>query len=435
MKKNLKLPTIIGIIVLILGLGAGLILLQFRNNILFNLKASPDRDPKEVKVTNISDKSFTISWITDKTTVGYVVFGETIGSLSQNAPDTDDSAKTSHSITLVGLKPTTDYYFKINSDGALKDNNGIAWKTKTGTTISTSTNTQIVSGSVVTQTGQPLPDALVYLNTGSSSIISTKTSANGNFVIPLSKLRNSDLSGYPVLTAKSLIEILVQSGTGAIATAQIYLEATNPVPAMSIGQNYDFRDEAPNNTISENPEANVNIPQATPANSGFNLGNTGSPAPAGSVTLESIDQGEKVTTTTPEFFGEGLKGTEITIEIHSTENITGKVVVDSKGNWTWEPPQGLSPGSHTITLKWKDAQGILRTLTRSFVVEASSGPAFVATPSGSPKATASATPRITRPATDSGTPVAGIATPTLVSFSIGFAFLACAIFIGKKSFD
>ncbi|MEK7526057.1 MAG: Ig-like domain-containing protein [Patescibacteria group bacterium] len=434
MKKNIKLPTIVGIVVLILGLGAGIFLLQFKN--IFNLKASPDQDPKQVKITNISDKSFSVSWITDKATVGFVSFGESATTLNQTAPDTDDSAKNVHTITVVGLTPNKNYFFKISSDGTLKDNNGIAWNAQTGPTLSVSTNAQIVSGNVVTSTGQPATQALIYLTTSGSSTVSAKVSANGSWVIPLSKLRTSDLQGYPVLTNKTLVEILIQTGTGSIATAQIYLEATNPVPTMSIGQNYDFRNQTPNNISGTNPEANLTLPEDETPLSGLNIA-TGSPTPVtgSTVTIENVTQGEIVNTTQPEFFGEGPKGTKITIEIHSTQAISGTTTVDSSGNWNWEPPKDLEPGSHTITLKWTDASGILRTLTRSFVVEAAEGPAFVATPSGSPKASPSATPRVTRPATDSGTPVAGVATPTLVMLSLAVSFIAISVFVTKKSFE
>ncbi len=440
MKKDIKLPTIVGIVVLVLGLGAGIFLLQFKN--IFNLKASPDQDPKEVRITNVSDKSFSVSWITDKATVGFVSFGESATTLNQTSPDTDDSAKNVHTITVVGLSANKDYFFKLSSDGVLKDNNGIAWKVRTGPTLSVSTNSQIVSGNVVTSTGQPVTQAIVYINVSGSSSISAKVSANGSWVLPLSKLRTSDLAGYPTLTNKTLVEILIQTGTGSIATAQIYLEATNPVPAMSIGQNYDFRNQTANNASGDTPAANLNLPEDKDQQSGLNLGTniaTSSPNPASIVTIENVTQGEIVNSTQPEFFGEGPKGTKIVIEVHSTEAITGSTTVDSSGNWNWEPPKDLEPGSHTITLKWTDAQGILRTLTRSFVVQAAEGPAFVATPSGSPKAspkaTASATPRVTRPATDSGTPVAGVATPTLVMLSIAITFIAISVFITKKSFE
>jgi len=94
---------------------------------------------------------------------------------------------------------------------------------------------------------------------------------------------------------------------------------------------------------------------------------------AETVTLESLDEDEIITSTEPEFFGEGPPGTTITITIES-DPITDQTTISSLGGWNWSPPEGLSEGAHKITITWRDASGILRTLTRTFIVQASEGP-------------------------------------------------------------
>lgn len=445
MKKIIKLPTIIGIIVLIGGLAAGVLLIQYRQ--IFKLGASPDTTPQDVKVTNISDKSFTVSWITDKPTVGYLNFGET-GSPDQTARDTESIAKNIHQVIVLAAKPSTNYFFKINSDGVEMDNSGIPWKTKTGPAILAQPDSKIISGAVMTAGGRPAGGILVYVNASGMSPISTRTSAGGTWIIPIGTARTSDLAAPINLASNPLLEIFVQGGADGVSSAQIYTNSANPVPNIILGQTHNFKDQPANNTDSL-PKANVDIPEDS-NQSGFDVPQGTDTSQTEAVTLDSVTAGEVIQSTKPEFFGEGPASTKITITVES-DPITDSVTVGTNGQWNWEVPQNLEPGNHTVTLSWKDAAGIARTLTRTFVVSAAEGPAFEASssaspsttpkasPTSTPKASAtprvSATPKITLPATDSGTPVAGSLTPTIALSIMGIGLLAIAVFSAKKAFQ
>ena len=74
MKREFRLPTLVGLLVATAGLVSGLVLL--REPIGQRLQASAEETPREVKVTNISDVGFVVSWITDKAVAGYVQYGE-----------------------------------------------------------------------------------------------------------------------------------------------------------------------------------------------------------------------------------------------------------------------------------------------------------------------------------------------------------------------
>ena len=65
-----------------------------------------------VTVTNITDTSAVITWTTDEVSTSAVNYGTTtlLGST-----ESDSDYVTSHSITLTGLTPMTDYYFEISS--------------------------------------------------------------------------------------------------------------------------------------------------------------------------------------------------------------------------------------------------------------------------------------------------------------------------------
>ena len=70
----------------------------------------------EVKVSNITDLSTTISWVTDKPATSQIEYGTT-DAYGSTTP-LDQKLTTSHSATLSGLKPNTIYHFKVKSKDA-----------------------------------------------------------------------------------------------------------------------------------------------------------------------------------------------------------------------------------------------------------------------------------------------------------------------------
>lgn len=455
--KHTRIPTILGIIILVLGVGVGVAATQYRT--IFKTSASPDSLPQDVRITNVSDSSFTVSWVTDKETIGSVLWGTTQG-LGQTAVDEDTQLKNTHFITLRELQANTSYYFKISSGGQEYDNSGIPWQTQTTNTSTLSGSTDILSGSVLTQSGQPAQGVLVYITSEGLSPLSAYTSQSGSWVLPLEK---------NIVDNAQILQIFAQAGPSGVSTAQIRKGSANPTPTMTLGQTYDFKSNDYND--GENvPEATIDVAPPTEEEieevSGFDLSDS---TPASSVktvvTLESIDEGEIITTTDPEFFGEAPSGLNLNITVES-DPISASVKVPSSGNWSWSPPKDLEPGTHKITLSWTDTNGILRKLVRTFEVSAQEGPAFESTPSGStptptaspttrptaspsptvapsasssatPKATLSptpsASPRVSIPSTDSGTPIAGNLTPTLLLSIMGIGLLVISISIAIKA--
>ena len=437
MKNIIKIPTIVGVLFLVAGLAAGIILIQ--NTSIFRSGASPQAAPRNVRISNISDSSFTVTWQTDSQTFGFIKFGEG-ENLSQTAQD-DIEKSTVHSATAKNLKPQIKYSFKVNSQGSDFDSNGMPWAVSTGPALGKPEATIIMSGQVNQTSGAPAPQALVFATVPGGSPLSTVTSQNGSWLINLAEARASTLSTYASIDTKtSVIEILVQGNTGT-ATAKITPEAGRYTPAITLGTTQDFTNTLPGG--AEIPGTQLSLPNNIPTpQSKFNVEESSATATQETVTLDSVNEGETVTTLTPEFFGEGPPGTELTITIES-DPITQTVNVGNSGSWQWSTPQNLEPGEHKVTVAWRDALGILRTFTRSFVVSAAEGPAFEAsasanltpTPSASPtlapSTNSTASPLATPTATASVVPipVSGTLTPTIALFimSVGLAIAAAAI--------
>ncbi|MBU0572597.1 fibronectin type III domain-containing protein [Patescibacteria group bacterium] len=441
MRKN-KIPTFLGIILLVFGLAAGILLVQ--NKQIFRLGATPQTSPKDIRITNITDSSFTVSWATDKETGGFILWGETENSLTKTELNEISEISETHSVTAQGLSPDRTYFFKISSDGTTFDNNGVPWQITTGPELFGQTISNSISGTILTATGTPAEKAIVYITLAGASPLSTTTSQNGSWVIPISSARNQNLSSFiEINETTTLIEISVQAGSRGVATAQIYPASAKPTPPIILGESLDFKNE-PASEIGGIPKANVNLPDDATESSKFEITDDDTTGlSTEKVTLESHEEGEIVTSTEPEFFGEGPPGTTITITVESNP-VTDQTTISSSGDWSWSPPEGLSEGVHKITITWRDATGILTTLTRTFVVQAAEGPAFESTPSAtptsspiptiSPSPTASATPTATPTSTASGIPDSGSLKPTILYSIMGLGLIVFSLTLGFFTF-
>ncbi len=454
MKKKSTIPTILGIIILLGGIFAGVF--SLRNVQVFRIGASTEASPKDIRVSNITDNSATISWTTDKATLGFVTWGLSQGDTNKvESEDVSSQKYFSHNISLTGLSPNTNYFYKINSDGASFDNGGIPWQFTTGAPLDINKNSILLSGTVINATGAPEVKSLVYASVG-GYLLSTLTSNSGNFVFQLGSARTPDLKNYTQIdTSSTLVQVSVVAPPDGVASAQIFPQSGNPAPTIIIGQVYDFR-SSPANNQGGSPNANLNLPESASQSSKFNVNASPSTAKPTSVILESLTEGETVTSQKPQFFGKGPGGESIVITINSQSPISATVQIPQSGSWSYSVPTNLDPGNHTITISWIDTSGITRFLTRDFVVQAGEAPAFTASqsgatatptptatptvkPTGSPSASPTPTPKTTLTPTPTASatampvPVTGDLTPTLILFIMGLAVVAFSFVVWRIS--
>lgn len=240
------------------------------------------------------------------------------------------------------------------------------------------------------------------------------------------------------INGQDLLEINVQAGPEGIASAQIYAEKATATPLITLGQTYDFRNLTTNQNDSL-PKSEIQGPQETNKQPKFDISGYSTSSPSSTVSIESIKEGETINTTSPEFFGKGPASKQITITVESENPQTGTVLVGTNGIWRWSPPSGLTPGTHKITLTYRDDNGVLRSIVRTFVVQAAEAgePAFEATPSASLTPTptsivATATPSAQKTASPSATPaqpISGVKAPTLILFGTGLLLFVASGFL------
>lgn len=432
----IRIPTVLGLGLLAAGLVAGVFLVGKVQQITPRAAESLPT-PQNTTISNINDQSFVVSWTTSSGSIGFLEVGRSGQTSTRRVTDDRDKNATlpgsysTHYVTVDALQPNTTYSFRIGEGvNSFFDQNGAPFSTTTGPAIPANQISDLAQGTVTTAANQPAAGAVVYAQLPGAQLLSALVSTNGNWIVPLSTARISDLSGWTTYDRMTTIYVLrVEGGVDGRSDVILTTASDRPTSPIVLGQSYDFRQS----TSSPPTQATLQTSGATePEQSGsivsdslFEFSSLGPVTPVSSdVTLENPGKnGEVIGADKPEFFGRGPVGTPVDIIVKSSQTISGNVNVSSIGTWSFAPPSALAPGTHDITIKWTDTKGILQTLTRSFVVNAAGGPAFTSTPSAT---IAPLTPTPTtkpRSVVPSGTPPqSGNLTPSVLLFIIGSLF-------------
>lgn len=80
-------------------------------------KAGPQEQIKNLQIKSLNPTSITITWETDKESVGFVQYGTSPDMLERKAPENTSVLK--HEAKIENLKPQTTYYYKIGLDGKI----------------------------------------------------------------------------------------------------------------------------------------------------------------------------------------------------------------------------------------------------------------------------------------------------------------------------
>ncbi len=403
MKKsfwNKRIPTILGLFLITIGIG---LTSYFVNQGVFYItRATPVDNPQEVRITNITDSTTTISFSTNGEAIGSINIGENKDSLQKVLDDKDQTSgditpRKIHSITARNLKPQTKYYFSITSGEETYLNNDSFYEVTTGSLINSKPNEQEpITGKILLSNGEPPKEAIIYATIEEAQVISTIVKEDGSYILPLNSLRNKDLSSYFMFAENTNIKMTIV-GDGYSSNILLSLQQINPVPLITLSKNYDFTTslEAKKASESGKLEKLPSFPASSTSKNGISSPSIASPK----------EENQSFSDLKPEFKGKAIPNEVVKIIINSENQIEDEVNADKYGNWYYRPKEELSPGDHTITIISKDAQGILRTITKSFTVYASGSTfsdSLSPTPTGLPSITL--TPTITPLPTTTVTP-------------------------------
>jgi len=357
-----RIPTLFGLLLL----GIGLVTLNYAvtNQVFFFTQATPTYSPEEIRITNLTDTSFSVSYTTKDNVLGTLSY-EAAGLGEKVALDDRDQQAGNpqpyhlHHISVRNLKPGTNYSFAIiSSDKRFLDNDK-PFEVKTLAPLSQNPTTQPpIVGSVSYPDGTKNNNVIVFLVSDNAQIFSVLTKQDGNFVMPLNAIRTADFSSYLTFTQDSVIKLLAV-GLDAYATVSVLTSQINPVPPITLNNSYDFT------TSSElSPVPIASDAADTTSFPSFEATEASAPKPN---IINPVNQ-ETFNDQQPQFEGTAIPNAEVEIEINSETPIKTTVITNSNGSWNYRPSSQLAPGEHTITIKSKDTQGVLQTITRSFTI-------------------------------------------------------------------
>jgi hypothetical protein len=423
---NKRIPTVLGVMVLIGGLVAGILLVSKPQSLL--TKAGPTSVPKNVKISNKGAESVAVSWTTDVPVTGLLRYSDNPSNLSLPGADTRDQMSgtagvfTTHYVVLTNLKASTTYYFEIVTGSASYSDNNKPYQVRTGV-ITNSGAEDIISGKVLSVDGQGLEGAVVYVEIDGGETLSALTKNGGMWQLNLGEVKDSKGQVLAYDRQNQQVSLFVQGGVLGTATALTNTASDSPVMDIVMGTNVNL--VATTDLTSGEPASNAVTPEEISSGAGFGGLADGVVATETEELLNPMAEGEKIATSSPEFRGKLPAGTNLKITVNSQTEQSVDLTVGEDGAWVWTPPLGLEPGEHTISIEYQDQGGVLQTITRSFVVlaaeEAAGLPSFTATGSAEPTAvpTVIEASGSSMPSTESGVPEAGVLTSTYWLLIVG----------------
>ncbi|OGH38192.1 MAG: hypothetical protein A3B44_00880 [Candidatus Levybacteria bacterium RIFCSPLOWO2_01_FULL_38_21] len=386
MRENIwskRIPTLLGIFLIVIGIAITSYLVK--TGAILTSKAGPSETPENIRISNISSTSFTVSYKTAENVIGSVNFGKDkkLGLTALDDRDRQGSLKEHkiHYITVKNLEPSTNYYFSITSgskDFLQKEGPFII---KTAPAIEGSSLEKTIKGEVILPNGDKPSEAIIYLTSDNSQTIST-FAINGSYFLFLNSLKTGSLTSYFIFSNETVFRIFVLGEDSLVSNAKLSVSESEEIPVITLGSDYDF-------TQGNLPTASQSASAGFPS-SAFQVSTTEK-----TPKINIPKNNQTFTDSQPKFSGTALPNSTVDITIRSLENIKAQVVTDIYGNWNFRPTTALSPGDHTITIVTRDVSGILRTLTQSFTVFASGSQVVEsATPSATPVVTLTVTPTL-----------------------------------------
>lgn len=389
MRFPTKFPTLIGIVLfLLLVTGFAFI---FERIIRFPSRASTGTTPTSVEITNVTDTTFSISWLTGGEVTGTVRVTDEKKRSWVAYDERDLSGKLgaypTHHVTVRNATPNTRYTVKISTGGK-------PYEVRTGPTLSGSTNLEPSYGRVSTETGSPAVGNIVYLTLPQSQKLSALISASGSWIIPLNLIRSDDLTSFVSGNDRLTETILVRASDKETSAITDTLN-DNPVPDMTLGKTYDFRKVQAQ--ASKTPDV---------------LGAT-------TISLVKPQEGAALTTNVPLIQGTGIPGNLVSITLGITSPVGGTATVGNDGIWRFTPLVTLSPGKQMVTITTNDEDNKPVAISHSFeILKSGTQVLGTATPS------ATLTPTPTSTLAGEPLPQSGSILPTLILLILGMGLLS-----------
>ena len=210
-------------------------------------KSAAKTDSWGVRITDIRDSSFTVSWITQNEMTGAIHFGTDPAKLDQIAYDVrgDNLSDYLHYVKIDGLPiANATYFFDIHSGSVVDDNGGNHYVVTTGPTLDLSTPGESIYGLVIQSDGETVvKQCVVYItlsdnnSTGSLGTSATMShlivqTDSGHWYTKPTNALTPDLDGYFVSSSGDNVELDAQCGRDGTASLVIEIGDEAQAPDM-----------------------------------------------------------------------------------------------------------------------------------------------------------------------------------------------------------
>lgn len=436
-----KIPTLLGLILIVALIGGLSVVVNFTQN--SPIKAFKTLEPRDIRVSNITSSSFTVTWVTNEPATGMVKLNENLFSSKICFDDRDIQGKIrnyyTHSTTCKQVKPSTQYVFQIISNGKTYSNKSGVYAVYTAPTVN-----QVLSGlepafgMVLNQDNSPSIGALIYVTLENGQTLSGLTNETGSWLIPINVVRSEDLTRYITLTGERLTEYVTVKNQVDEATAITDSLNDSPVPTMVIGKIYDFRKQQAKkpNLLADlmNNTTQPNLTPVIPSVLGTETTSDNENNNTGIITISQPQDNAVLTSTRPLFKGKALAGKPVTLTIGITDPQSVTLTTQSNGIWQHTPEKDLGNGKQTVTLTTTDVDNKPLAMTNTFTI-LKSGTQVLGT--ATPSATIAVTPRVTNTPIRTPTPTTAVVSnpppetgnwlPTVMILVASFIFLTSGL--------
>ena len=199
---------------------------------------------RHIRIANVRDSGFTVAWVTDDETTGFVRWWPDGSTASQVAYDQRGSGVSSnlHYVNVSGLTPGSRHAFDIVSGSTLDTNAGGHYAVTTGPTLGPS-SPDTATGVVEATDGPRAAEAIIVLSVGPTTSASPSapmaalvtSSSNGTWNANITSLRTADRSAAFTFTSATSANLEVIGGPNA------FVQSTSTVADLRLATRAPLR--------------------------------------------------------------------------------------------------------------------------------------------------------------------------------------------------
>ena len=185
------------------------------------------RSVRSIRVANVRDTSFTVSWVADRASTGMIRWGQDDGSSPTNSASDKRGATgtfTVHFATVSGLAPSTSYRFDVVSGSTTDTNGGAHYVVTTGPTLGATAPDQAF-GTVSLRDGSVPASVVMHLTASgpsgtSAPLAALVTTAEQKYwAVNLGNLRTATLDAPFPVTADTILTVTADGGPDGTAAS------------------------------------------------------------------------------------------------------------------------------------------------------------------------------------------------------------------------